>query len=177
MSHIEVIALRPFHYSENGYTELQAVENSTFLLPDTLFDGLNKAGYVRRATIGDGHFELTPPSAQDSGTTPASEAPVVEAVEVTPAAAVDVGAVNSADNTPPEVVGAVITTGVIAPAPQPPARTAELTDGEKAGLADGSWKDWRFFKRRSVAAKVSSNPILTGEDAKAAIEAHIAAQE
>ena len=173
MSQIEVIALRSFPWSEDGYTELHAVEKSTFMLPENLFDGLNKAGYVRRATIGDGHIDLSPAAPEQSpAAAPAAEAEVVETVQVTPVAAVESATITSVDNAPAEVVGAA---GVVsAPAPQPPARTAGLTDEEKSALADGSWKDWRYFKQRSVAARLSDQPILNGDDAKTAIEAYLA---
>lgn len=58
MSTVEVIALKPFIYSVDGYTEISVDEKQVFDLPEKYFDGLNGAGYVRRATIGDGRVSL-----------------------------------------------------------------------------------------------------------------------
>jgi hypothetical protein len=60
MSTVEVIALKPFVYSVDGYTEIPVTEKEVFNLPEKFFDGLNDARYVRRATIGDGRVSLTP---------------------------------------------------------------------------------------------------------------------
>lgn len=52
MSTINVIALKPFSYSVNGYTEIAVVEHQTFDLPEHLFAGLNDERYVRRTVAG-----------------------------------------------------------------------------------------------------------------------------
>lgn len=146
MSYIEVIVLKPFPYSEDGYTTKYALAHATIDLPERLFSGLNKEGYVRRAVIGDGHVSLRGNSA------------FFEAEQF-----VDV-----------LVDGTVVDASAKAtPAPQPPVRTADLTEEEDAALADGSWRDKKFFWKRSVAAKLSTSPIVNGDDANAAIEAEL----
>lgn len=148
MSEVSVYILKSFPFSRNGIKEEQAEVNATIDIPGRLFDGLNREGYVRRAVIGDGHITLS--------TVPAAPAPAQPAVA------------------PPAAVTTAAPSTVVVPAPQPPAATSDLTEEELAALADGSWKDWRFFKQRSVAAKISDQPIKDGADAKAAIEAYIA---
>lgn len=60
MSKIEVIALKQFVYSEDGYTEIAIEEKQVFQAPERFFNGWNDARYVRRATIGDGKVSLKP---------------------------------------------------------------------------------------------------------------------
>lgn len=166
MDDISVYVLRYFPFSRDGIKEEQAEASTTIDIPERLFKGLNREGYVRRAVIGDGHITLHPaqtPNEQraDAGLAPIPAAPApAEPVVVAPAA-----------------VTAPPASTVTVPAPQPPAATADLTEEELAALADGSWKEWRFFKQRSVAAKISTAAIKDGADAKAAIEAYIAPKD
>jgi hypothetical protein len=60
MSTVQVIALKPFVYSTDGYTEIPVAEKEAFDLPEKFFNGLNDARYVRRAVIGDGKVSLKP---------------------------------------------------------------------------------------------------------------------
>lgn len=161
MPDISAYVLKPFPYSRNGIRVDYAEASTTIDLPGRLFDGLNVEGYVRRAVIGDGHFALTSSVAASEDASESSlvthdlgfTIPLSETVHV--------------NNGPARVV---------APAPQPPAATADLTEEELAALADGSWKEWRFFKQRSVAAKISDQPVKDGAMAKAVIEAYIASK-
>ena len=184
MDDITVYVLKPFPFSRNGIKEETAEESTTINLPARLFEGLNREGYVRRAEIGDGHITLREDSVSvvDAATSPAivevtaaSSAPtqVVVAIEG-PADRVPVSMVT--DTIRSVVNAAKSLAGVTKPAPSPASATAELTADELAALKDGSWKDWRFFKQRSVAAKVSTAPIKEGAEAKAAIEAFIASR-
>ena len=74
MSTIEVIALKPFIYSNDGYTEIPVAEKEVFELPERFFQGLNDARYVRRAKIGDGKITLKPTKEEVAKKT----APIVE---------------------------------------------------------------------------------------------------
>lgn len=165
MSDISVYVLKPFPFSRNGIKEEQAEASATIDLPGRLFDGLNKEGYVRRAVIGDGHITLQPAQTPNEQRADAGLAPIT----ASPAPAEPV--VPSHD-----AVVAPAPSTVVVPAPQPPAATSDLTKEELAALADGTWKDWRFFKQRSVAAKLVATPVKDGADAKAAIEAYIASK-
>lgn len=184
MTDISVYVLKPFPFSRNGIKEEQAELNATINIPDRLFDALNREGYVRRSDIGDGHVSLrvdAPPVA-DAATAPA----VVEAAEANGGPAQVIVAIegpaervqaNLMTDTIRNVVNAAKSfAGVTKPAPSPASATAELAEDELAALTDGSWKEWRFFKQRSVAAKLSDKPIKEGADAKAAIEAFIASK-
>lgn len=153
MDDISVYVLKPFPFSRNGVEEEFASAGQTLPIPARLFGGLNKEGYVRRAEIGDGHFTLHPSSA-------AEQAPVVT---------------DTGDD--PDQAKSDEDAEKTTPAPQPPVKTSDLSSEEEAALADGSWKDRKFFWKRSVAAKVSSDPIADGPSAEAAIEAYIAAQK
>lgn len=131
MSHIEVIALRPFIYSVDGYTEISVKEKEVFNLPERMFDDLNGARYVRRATIGDGRISLEP-----------SSPPVVT------------------EDTPPAKVAN--------------RSTAESREEQLAVEIPDDWKSLKWFALRSLASKVSSDPVNKMEDAVAAIEAELA---
>lgn len=184
MSEISVYVLKPFPFSRNGIKEEQAEAGSTIPLPNHLFSALNREGYIRRADIGDGHFSLRPSGEDENAEVKAgfteivevSVAPVTE-VGAAPASIVVPAASNRVADTIRHVVNAAKTiTGVTKPAPQPASATADLTADESAALADGTWKEWRFFKQRSVAAKLSDKPIKDGADANTAIEAYIASK-
>lgn len=159
---IQVIALRSFPWSEDGYTSKFAAEKEVFDLPDHMFDGLNKAGYVRRAVIGDGHFALRNEAKGVPLYDPRADAPNPSEADV-PASPID----DSSEASAPEA-------GTEAPAsaaPRPASATAPISAEEAAALKDGSWKDWRFFKQRSVAAKLSDQPMKRTEDVVPVLEA------
>lgn len=202
LSHIDVYVLKSFLWSEDGYTKKHAEAHTNISIPEKLFDGLNKEGYVRRAQIGDGHVTLTPhaadgdqpelntPSVSDQGkalglvapipltgdapryTVSSSDAPAAMPVEGA-AAPVTTPAGGIAA---PETISAVGEKPVgeaTVPAPQPAEKTAALTADEEAALTDGSWRNLRFFAMRSIAAKLSDKPINNGPEAIAAIEAEL----
>lgn len=195
MSTIEVIALRPFLWSENGYTEIAATEKQVFDLPERLFDGLNKAGYVRRSVIGDGHVSLREVVAASNLLKTAGAAarlkigleiddsgalkPVAEDDGNALTDALTQGATSASEaNAPSDAIddseAPSAEAGAAAPsaaAPRPASATAPLSDDEIAALKDGSWKDWRFFKQRSVAAKLSTKPMNSAEDVIPVLEA------
>lgn len=200
MSTISVIALRSFPWSEDGYTEKHAAEKQVFDLPERLFDGLNKAGYVRRAVIGDGHVALRNEAVAAANLLKTAEAaarlkigleiddsgalrPVVEGDGAAPA---DVPTKRATPASEADATSSAIDDSVEAPAaeagapaaqaaaPRPAGATAPLSDDEIAGLKDGSWKDWRFFTKRSVAAKLSTAPMNSAEDVIPVLEAKAA---
>lgn len=173
---VSVYVLKEFAFSRDGIRVEPAPEHSTIDLPAHLFDGLNRAGYVRREVIGDGHIDLAP------------SAPVVakappEEVTFIPAEKVDVSIeANVAIVSPPTLSdmiqkatgGIARLMGVSNPAPSPASATAPLDPEETAALLDGSWESWRFFKKKSVAAKISDKPVKEGADVNAAILGYIA---
>lgn len=167
MPTIEVIALRSFPWSEDGYTEKFAAEKSVFRLPERLFHGLNKAGYVRRASIGDGHIALNPDREQIAALS-AADAPPDDQIPIQAEADAPAAAIDGAAAAPAAEAG---TTQTKVAAPSPASATAPLSEDETAALKDGSWKDWRFFKQRSVAAKLSTEPMRTTEDVVPVLEA------
>src|SRR5690606_8170477 len=75
MSKVEVVVLKPFQYSFDGYTTKTAVVHDTIEIPERLFDGLNAEKFVRRAQIGDGHFSLKPEKPKVETPAPQVEAP------------------------------------------------------------------------------------------------------
>lgn len=152
MSDITVYTLKPFPWSRNGVDEEFAGPGETFDLPERLFDGLNKEGYVRRAVIGDGHFSLR----QD-----VVEADRKDAVAKTEALVSELDKIGIIEKTP---------------APQPPVKTADLSATEQSAIDDGTWKALKYFSKRSIAAKLSDKPIQNAADADAAIEAYIASK-
>lgn len=148
MSTIEVIALKPFIYSTDGYTEIPIGEKEVFHLPANLFDGLNDARYVRRATIGDGRVSLKPGR---------------EEVDAK---------INPIADTAMKLKDALET---VAKTGKLPAETKgeKIVDGSSVDIPD-DWKSLKWFALRSLASKVSSEPVKTHEDAVAAIEAELA---
>lgn len=170
MSHIEVIALRPFLWSDNGYTQINAVEKQEFDLPERLFDGLNAAGYVRRAVIGDGHFELNAGGNKTAAmVAPDAERSSAPTGEVTAEGAGEEPAEEASEGTATGAGGAVSTEA------EPKAWPAEgLTAEEEAALSDGTWEDWKFFKSRSVANKIAGRKIETADEIEATLKAYAA---
>lgn len=160
MSYVECYILESFIFSEDGYTETPAPKGATVQIPERLFAGLNDARKVRRAKIGDGRITLQPAAIPSDVQHPTSGDISLPTLADAPSGMVVV----EANNGPARVN---------TPAPQPPSRTAELSEAEEAALADGSWKGLKFFAKRSIAAKLSSDPITNGEQADAAIEAEL----
>lgn len=146
MSTIEVIALRPFIYSLDGYTEIPVNEHETFDLPEKFFQGLNDARYVRRAKIGDGKVSLKANETSDER--------LEEIASMTPHAQ----AKRFVESFKEEV------------SKQEPEVVAAVTDVE---IPD-DWRSLKFFALRSLASKLSSDPVKNSEDAIAAIEAELA---
>lgn len=148
MSTIEVIALRPFVYSLDGYTEIPVNEHETFDLPEKFFQGLNDARYVRRAKIGDGKVSLKPSSEE-----------IAKRVEPIVETAVKLQ----------EALTTIAETGEM------PVKTEgeKIVDGSDVEIPD-DWKALKWFALRSLASKVSNGPVKTMEDAVAAIEAELA---
>lgn len=139
MSTIEVIALKPFLYSTDGYTEISVSEKQVFDLPERFFDSLNGAKFVRRAKIGDGHVTLNP-SKEDIAE---KVTPIVETAMKLK-----------------EVLTEV-------------AKTEDTVDASDVEIPD-DWRMLKFFALRSLAAKISAEPVTNMEEAVAAIEAELA---
>lgn len=175
MSNIEVIALRSFLWSEDGYTEKQAAEKQVFDLPERLFDGLNKSGHVRRAVIGDGHVSLqTVDHKQYAKLSKAAAEIIGNQIRFNAFLSGANEPATEIDDTPEAPPAEVGTQETPPPAPRPASATAPLSDEEEAALKDGSWKSWRFFKQRSVAAKISTEPVSSSEDVIPVLEAKAA---
>lgn len=153
MSTIEVIALKPFIYSTDGYTEIPVREHETFDLPEHLFDGLNGARYVRRATIGDGKVALK------------AEAPKIPEEKVSAIADTAIKLRDALVEMTEKKVSVPETAYL---------RTAEPRVEQSAVEIPDDWKTLKWFALRSLASRVSDTPIKTMEDAVAAIETELA---
>jgi hypothetical protein len=168
MSDISVYTLKPFPWSRDGIKEESANRGDTLDLPAKLFHGLNKEGYVRRANIGDGHFSLR-------NVEPRTVEVASDGISIS--APTTVVAEETHESTSQAVAAAAeVADTVSRRAPQPPVRTSDLTDAEEQAVADGTWRNLKFFAKRSLAAKVSTLPIKDGAAADAAIEAYIASK-
>jgi len=148
MSTVEVYILKPFKYSNDGYTEKSADLYDTITdFPDKFFEGLNKAGYLRRATIGDGKVSLKP-SAED----------IAKKVEPIVETAVKLQ----------EALTTIAETGKL------PTETNDekIVDGSDVEIPD-DWRSLKWFALRSLATKFGEVP-KNAEDAVATIEAELA---
>jgi hypothetical protein len=165
MTDISVYVLKPFPFSRNGIVVEHADVSTTIDLPGRLFDGLNGEGYVRRAVIGDGRIALHSEIHQVTEKSQAGADAIRREIEARPL-----------DRTPSSIEVNNGPARVVEPAPQPPAKTAELAPAEAAALTDGSWKTLKYFAKKSIAAKLSDQPITDGATADAAIEAYLASK-
>lgn len=155
MSTVEVIALKPFCYSVDGYTSIPVQEHERFDLPERFFAGLNDARYVRRATIGDGKVSLkAEPRAAKIETAKMVDAAIKQVLE-------------DAYKSSTEVKTATIPETAYLP-------TAEPREKPEAVEIPDDWRSLKWFALRSLASKISDTPIKTSEDAVAAIEAELA---
>lgn len=154
MSTVEVIALKPFCYSVDGYTSIPVQEHERFDLPERFFAGLNDARYVRRATIGDGKVSLKaePPKVSEK-----KVSAIVETAIKLRDTLVEIS--GAAKNEIPETAYL---------------RTAETRAEQAAVEIPDDWRSLKWFALRSLASKISDTPIKTSEDAVAAIEAELA---
>lgn len=152
MSTIEVIALKPFVYSEDGYTEISIDEKQVFQAPERFFNGWNDARMVRRTILDSGWISMTPQA----------EKPI-EPIVRTMAADETVTSIIGDDNKDNESDTAVTDAGK---------KPVEAVDVE----IPNDWKSLKWFALRSLASKVSDTPIKTAEDATAAIEAYLASR-
>jgi len=148
MSAVEVYVLKPFTYSTDGYTEKPADLYETIPdFPEKFFDGLNKAGYLRRAKIGDGKVSLKP-SAEE----------IAKKVEPIVETAVKLQ----------EALTTISETGNL------PTKTTDekVVDGSDVEIPD-DWRSLKWFALRSLATKFGETP-KNSEEAIAAIEAELA---
>jgi hypothetical protein len=165
MSTIEVIALKPFLYSENGYTEISISEKQVFDLPERFFQGLNDARFVRRATIGDGHISLNSTSVIDANLG-----------NVTAGVTTETGRKSTKSDRAEDTVEMSVAAKMVDDAVK---QTAEsFLDKEMMKINSDveipdDWQSLKFFALRSLAAKFGETP-KNMEEAVAAIEAELA---
>lgn len=165
MSEIEVYALKPFIYSTDGYTEIPVKEHETFMLPEKFFQGLNDARYVRRATIGDGKVSLKPePKISDER--------LEELAQMTPYAQAKRFEKAYKETADDQKASIIVNMGNIPDTAYLP--TAEPREKQEAVEIPDDWKSLKWFALRSLASKISDEPIKTMEQAVAAIEAELA---